>query len=104
MERWADVNWKSVTFYFPVVFLFFIFSLVKPALDKMPQDEREQLVKEKKVFKLMFMPPNAIMKLHQNDFPNFTFHKLSLEEVILSPTLSLRPSLPLYSSIIYFFL
>lgn len=54
---------------------------VKPALDEMTPDEREQLVKDQKVFKLFFMNKDAIMKMHQNDFPSFTFQKMEKEEV-----------------------
>lgn len=54
---------------------------VKPYLDGLTPDQREQLVKEKKVLKLLFMPQEAISKMHQNDFASLVFHKLAIDEV-----------------------
>ncbi len=47
----------------------------------MSAEERELQIQDMKIFKLLFMSKDAILKMHHNDFSSFAYQKLPLEEV-----------------------
>jgi hypothetical protein len=54
---------------------------VKAALRSMTPEQLKQRLTDNPELKLVLMEPNAILKMHQNDFKNFAMRGLSIDEV-----------------------
>lgn len=60
-----------------------IFFAVKVALRSLSADDYKRRITDSPELKLISMDPNAIMKLHQNDYKQYALRGLSYDEVYI---------------------